>query len=305
LAATFAASAAAVNFGLARRLAARDPGARVGGDTIVATGNRDRIFGVPDRPNFIIGLGSGETIVGGGSDDELGAVGDHVTIRAGRGNELIVGGPGGTLVGGAGHDLLIDRHDGATVRVTSSGNEVIVSGHHDRVLCSPGSHNDLIYKGKSDSISQTCRADHARVLPVTSLRSASPASAVAHSAAVTGSGSNEDPYTAPCDNPADFTCTVSGFPARTLARQWDNEYVPAYKCPQDHPDLEPSKYYTRFGTTLFAGVEVQGLGPVGVSITGYLPGYTGTKTGFPNSSATSWSVYPATYKVILHCTRPR
>ena len=46
--------------GLASRLLARDPGALVGGNTIVGTDRGENIFGVPNRPNFIIGLGSGE-----------------------------------------------------------------------------------------------------------------------------------------------------------------------------------------------------------------------------------------------------
>ena len=45
------------------RLVALDPGARLGANTIVATGRNERVAGVLRRPNFIIGLGTNETIV--------------------------------------------------------------------------------------------------------------------------------------------------------------------------------------------------------------------------------------------------
>ena len=41
---------------LAALLAARDPGARIGANTIVATGSGGSVFGVPGRPNFITAL---------------------------------------------------------------------------------------------------------------------------------------------------------------------------------------------------------------------------------------------------------
>jgi hypothetical protein len=104
---------------LAAGLAALDPGARLLGDTIVATGRGGRVLGARDRPNFIVALGSGETIVGGARHDELGALGDNVTIQDGGGKDLIHGGRGVTLVGGSGRDLIIDAKDDATVRVTS------------------------------------------------------------------------------------------------------------------------------------------------------------------------------------------
>jgi hypothetical protein len=129
---------------------------------------------------------------------------------------------------------------------------------------------------------------------------------------VTGDGSNGNPYTAPCST-SGVDCTVNSFPARALGGFWSNEYVPAYKCPADHPYLL-YRYYAPFGTTLAYGVEVGGLGPVGVSITGISstkvprPGLppldmvTGTLTGQGYSSATNWDGDGSAYTVILHCT---
>jgi hypothetical protein len=58
----------------AARLAALDPGARLGANTIVGTGAGEQLLGVP-RANFIVGLGSHETIVGGAGNDRLGTLG--------------------------------------------------------------------------------------------------------------------------------------------------------------------------------------------------------------------------------------
>ena len=215
------------------------------------------------------------------------------------------------MVAGSGHDELIDAHADATVMVESSGDEVMVSGHDDRVLCSRRARDDVIYEGKSDSIGATCRADHDRVLPVksfTTVRSVARAVAV-----VPGQGTDADPYVAPCDNPSVILadCIVSSFPARTLSGLWANEYVPAYRCPNDHP-LLLAQNYAPFGTSLPRGVEVTGLGPIGVSIAGessylitnhlyFLNKATGTLTARGNS-ATNWTLGRASYQMILHCT---
>jgi hypothetical protein len=100
---------------------------------------------------------------------------------------------------------------------------------------------------------------------------------------------------------------VDAFAGRSLTGLWANEYVPAYQCPQlDHPYLLHQDYVP-FGTTVPDGVEVVGLGPIGVHITGTNidpAGFAfGTLTGFPNSSATNWTIGSTnSYKVILHCT---
>ncbi len=307
--------APAAGAGLAARLAARDPGARVGGNTIVATGNGTWVFGVPHRPNFIVALGSHETIIGGGRDDNLAARGQDVTIRAGGGNDVIYGGPGGTLVGGSGHDVLKDAKSNATVIVRSSGNEVAVTGRHDRVLCSRRLRGDVIYTGPSDTVGGACREDHARILPARKLRVPPLVGSTPSPSAVSGDGSNAHPFTAPCDDPQDADCTVSSFPARTLTRSMQNEYVPAYQCPADHPYLYYLGY-APFGTVLPPGVEIRedtALWAIGVSISGELTRsdatfsfYSGTATGFPYSSATN-SLFDGThtYQVVLHCTSDR
>lgn len=287
----------------AAALAARDPGARLGGTTIVGTGAGATVFGVPHRPNFIAALRSGETVVGGAGSDQLGAFADNVTIRGGGGNDLINGGRGSTILGGAGRDLIIDREDGAMVRLTSSGNEVIFSGRNDRVLCAPGSRHNIIYAGPGDFVGRTCRTARPRV-PAQS-RLGRPDTPPAHAAQVEGAGTNSDPYRKSCDAPGQG-CTVT-FPARSLTGLWANEFVPAYGCPATNPHFNNTSY-APFGTSLPLGVEVQGLGPIGVAITGtgqYLVSglYADrTSTGFPDSSATNWTFGTHKYRVILHCT---
>ena len=71
--------------------------------------------------------------------------------------------------------------------------------------------------------------------------------------------------------------------------------------------------YEPFGTQLDRGVEVKGLGPVAVSMSGgsYVTGsdgtlyFTGTYTGAPYSSATNWDGPNSSYQIILHCTGDR
>jgi hypothetical protein len=325
-----AASAERTNPGrrtLAAQLLLRDPGARVGGNSQVATATRGRVLGVPRRLNFILGLGPRERIVGGARGDQLGARADAARVYGAGGNDLIHGGPGTQLLhGGAGNDMLDggpgdDRLDGGpgsdriidaqgvtTVRTGTGRDRVDVGDGHpdDRVLCAPGSIK-RIQADRHDRIDASCRrAAAARVInrwPATT----PPANAAQ---TVSGDGSNERPYTAPCDDPDSGLCKVSAFASRTLNAFWANEYVPAYQCPQDHPYLLDETYSL---ATLPKGVEVEGLGPVGVSITGVnttrqtvggedVDIGVGTKTGFPNSSATSWSLSPVSYRPILHCT---
>jgi hypothetical protein len=130
---------------------------------------------------------------------------------------------------------------------------------------------------------------------------------------VSGDGTNDKPFIAPCDDPGAVDCVVNSFPGRQLTGLWANEYVPAYKCPDDHPYMY-NHAYVPFGTQVVNGVDVDGLGPIGVSIAGasfipvttpnggHLKQATGTLTGGINSSATSWSASFDSYRVILHCT---
>jgi hypothetical protein len=103
---------------------------------------------------------------------------------------------------------------------------------------------------------------------------------------------------------------VSSFPYRSLSGLWANEYVPAYICPfytQNPHRWLYNESYAPEGTTLPNGVGAQGLGPIGISVTGddaappdNMPG--GTLTGFPNSSATNWEIGTNSYQLQLHCT---
>jgi hypothetical protein len=318
---------------LATRLMSLDPGARIGANTQVGTTAGARLLGSRRRANFMIGLGARQRIVGGPGHDQLGARGaagvrvhgggGHDLIHGGRGDQLLAGGAGDDLIyggagrdrldGGPGNDRLIDRQ-GATVVVTGPGrNRVdVADGDGDeRVLCAPGSVN-RIEADRGDRLRPSCRRG------ASSVRYRRPPSGAptAHAAQVTGSGTNDDPYvTTDCvleskfDEHEIYDCT---FPARALSGLWANEYVPAYKCPASFPWLLFFNYAPS-GTQLPDGVEVDGLGPIGVSISGVssaIPGpdsrrpgklATGTLTGFPNSSATSWRLGINSYTVVLHC----
>lgn len=308
----------------AQLLRDRDPGKRVGGNTIVMTGNGNRAVGVPDRPDFIVALGKGDTIVGSGRGDQIGALGHDDTIVAGRsGHELLVAGPGGKLVAdGAGHDLVEVTKPDATINLRSPDDEVIDSGHDDHIVCSSGSFHDVIHDNQTDTVSKACRRHHDPVHAESQRTFARDTSRpTAHVASVLhGSGTNADQYTAPCtDEFSYYTQCLVKFPARTLTGFWANEYVPAYRCPTkaDFPDLPYSitwlnpVSYAPSGTKLPLGVEVTGLGPIGVSLshTSWIDLYTpfyrqeanGTLTGFGYSSATNWAGGTQSYQVILHC----
>lgn len=292
----------------ASELLGRDPGKRVDGNTIVVTGNGEKVLGVPDRPNFIIALGSGEKITGGAKNNELGALGENDTIVADRSHELIVAGPHGkVIVRGSGHDLVVDTKPGSTIELESSHDEVIDTGHNDHILCTRGALHDTIYDNHSDTVNRTCHKDHDQVRPVTkSVLARDFAPPVAHPAAVSGDGSNSNPYTeiGTCSWSVN-SCTVS-FDSRTLSGLWTNEQVPAYACPAPDSFLSATDF-APFGTTVPGGVEVNGLGPIGIYIprTRDVPsnlGYTPGGTLRDSSSATNWTIGSASYQVVLHCT---
>jgi hypothetical protein len=317
----------------ATELVHQDPGARVDGNTIVAIGKEDEVIGVPDRPNFIVALGTGDRITGGDKDNELGALGENDTIVADRGHELIVAGPSGTVLDqGSGHDLVLDNYPDTTIDVESDANVVVATGHDDHIVCSAGAFHDKIYVNGSDTVNSTCHNDGDPVRPdgqapadltraAKAPRAHAAAGPAAYAASVSGDGSNSNPYTAPCDSQpqvsvgSSASCTVT-FPERTLSGFWANEFVPAYRCPTsglfygNFPYLV-NQGFAPAGTTLPNGVEVQGLGPVGVSIIQhstsnelyYSTGHfyaTGTLTDV--SSATNWTLGSNSYRVILHCT---
>jgi hypothetical protein len=70
------------------------------------------------------------------------------------------------LDGGPGDDLIIDDQGGATVRTGPGSDKVIAPGRGDLVVCAAGSHDDLIYADRSDTIAPSCRpAPLPRALP--------------------------------------------------------------------------------------------------------------------------------------------
>jgi hypothetical protein len=306
-------SAKALKGGLASRLTEADPGALVNGRTIVATGNGERVVGDLHRANFIAGLGSNQTIVGGSGNDNLTAFGEDVTILAGSGTGVLYGGQRATLVDRSGHHLLVERGADGTVRLDTGGSEAVLAGRDDRVLCSGGSAQDAIYLDASASVSASCRADHARLLALKTSAVPAPLGSLGK---VSGDGSNANPFVAPCDHVERADCTVTGFDVRKLSGGWDNEYVPAYRCPAAYPYLLNHGYAPPF-TSWGPGVEIQedsDARPIGVSISLFSyfkekarPNlFSGTLTGYPASSATNW-IWGGDhwYKVVLHCTSDR
>ena len=348
---TVAEGAAHGKAALAARLMRLDPGARVGGNTQVSTVAGALVLGVAGRTNFIMGLGSRQRIVGGRGHDQLGARGSGTHVRGGRGDDLIhgmrrsqrlTGGPGrdhifggagrDRLEGGPGDDRLVDKQ-GPTVVVTGRGeNRVdVADGDGDElVLCTPGSTNH-IRADRGDRLHPRCRRrpssvryrsteqarrnarasdDHRRPSPPRARASQSCVPAPT-TCPLTGDGSNDLPYVQPCDTPYPAACTVT-FASRSLSGLWANEYVPAYGCPPSNPDFNGTNYAPG-GTALPPGVQVNGLGNIGVSITGtqeftYRPAprqgpYDGgsTATGGDNSSATNWTIGANSYQVVLHC----
>jgi hypothetical protein len=135
------------------------------------------------------------------------------------------------------------------------------------------------------------------------------------SGAITGNGTNADPYTGSCQR-VDGDCRIT-FANRDLQLIFDHEYVPAYRCPESDPWL--LKKTVTQGRIVPPGVLFQAhYGTLGVSITGvskkegkteqrgtkvYVFEYsTGTLTGFPNSSVTNWGFGGAIYGISIYCT---
>jgi hypothetical protein len=308
---------------LVQRLMRLDPAGRLGGNTQVASAPRAILRGVLRRHNVMLGLGRGQRIVGGAGHDQLGARGDNTRILGGGGPDLIRGGTGDEvlsggrghdhvyggagddqLLGGPGDDELIDR-DGATVVIPGRGTnriDVADGDGDERVRCVPGATN-RIRADRDDRLDPRCD-DGASIVRYVSSRNTAPPVRAAQQP-VSGDGSNGNPYIAECDDPSGVFCSVTSFASRSLSGLWANEYVPAYECPTSHPWLL-NRGYAPGGTALPNGVEVQGLGPIGVSITGVsttTDSYAnGTATGFPNSSATSWRLGTNSYQVVLHCS---
>src|SRR5918992_3770724 len=114
------------------KLAAKDPGALHGGNTIVVSRRGAPVHGVPGRKNHMAALAAGATVHGGSGHDELGARAPRVTLRGRGGRDVIHGGRDGTLIGGPGADLLTATRSGATARA-GPRDYVVLRGRGDRV----------------------------------------------------------------------------------------------------------------------------------------------------------------------------
>jgi hypothetical protein len=299
-----------------------NPAGNLGGKSIVGTQPGQHLHGVEGKPNFMIALADGITIHGASANDELG-VGAHANdvriLAPESGHSLIVGGPGSTIVvGGKGHNHVVSHARGAKVVLKSPHDKVVVNGRDSRVVCVEEAHHELIKVDEDVEVSERCRGHHDKIKTIEGSSTAKRPRITSRAVTFTGRGTNEDPYTAKECNGNDYPigCHLA-FPPRVLKGLWANEHVPAYKCPAQDPWLRDVEY-APFGTTLPDGVEVAGLGPVGVSITassrepaesypGYEPGpndhgqRNGTKTGSNFSSATNWTIGTVAYQVVLHC----
>jgi hypothetical protein len=323
---------------LAKRLHKRDPGGLVGGKSIVGTKPGQELQGVPGERNFIIALADGQTIQGASRSDELG-VGPHAKnvdiVPSNKGHSLIVGGRGSKIVvSGKGHNLIQSDDAGATIILESPGNEVTATGSKNKIVCADNSSNELIERDEGVMVSKSCHGNDDQiedvdpdvdpVQPAASASASASTSATAHSSSspIFGSGGDGDPFYTFCDFRA-VDCTKS-FPARNLRGLWANEHVPSYDCLSREPRYEENPFllnarYAPAGTTLPRGVEVRGLGSVGVSILDtwewrrYGLRETGTRRdtkiefrpgGYTagGSSATNWTTGSASYQVVLHCT---
>jgi hypothetical protein len=320
LAALTGAVAPADHGGLAKHLHKLNPGGLLGGKSIIGTQPGQQLHGVHGKPSFMIALADGITIHGASANDELG-VGAHANdvriIAPDSGHSLIVGGPGSTIVvGGKGHNHVVSHAKGAKIVLKSPYDEVVANGRDTRIVCTEHASHELIKVDEGVDVSDRCRGHHDRIKTIGegSHESKRPRR-TARAAAVTGTGTNENPYTAQtCNGSVGVGCQLK-FPPRTLTGLWANEYVPAYRCPTESPWLMDTEH-APFGTHLPDGVEVLGLGPVGVSINRILtvpdPGSigtvgkpAGTETGLGASSATNWTIGTVSYQVVLHCTSNR
>src|SRR5829696_3440861 len=201
--------ARADNEKLAHHLHQLNPGALVGGKSIVGTKPEQELHGVHGKPNFIVALGDDETIHGASKNDELGAIGEGVKIvPPNHGHSLIVGGPHSKIVvPGKGHNLIFSDSKGATIILESPGDEVIATGLHDRIVCKHHAHKELIEVAKGETVSKSCRGHHNEIEHMAPTLSAAKSSAIAHaSATVTGDGTDSNPYTADCDDPSQVDC---------------------------------------------------------------------------------------------------
>ena len=233
--------------------------------------------------------------MGGAGHDELGALGDGAKICGGAGPDLIHGGPGNDVIYG-------NKRGHTTVFPGSGTNQVNVANGHggDRVMCAPGSINHIT-ADRGDRIAPSCRGKRSTVRYVR-LPSGRPTARAAQTSGPPGSDGN--PYTAECNpqEPPLTDCKVEVW-QQSLSGLWTHAAVPALQCPASHPWTVNSNY-APFGTTVPDGVDVAGLGPIGISIIHPLTDqnkfFTGSET--EDSSVTNWTLGTNTYTIYLHCT---
>jgi RTX calcium-binding nonapeptide repeat (4 copies) len=267
--------------GLASRLLARDPGALVGGNTIVGTDRGENIFGVPNRPNFIIGLRSGETIVGGSGADQLGALRRNPTIRGGGGDDLIHGGPRHDVIyGGAGNDLIIDPRGATATIYTGTG--------RDRVVCARGSVT-RVFANRGDSIAPTCRRARGSQ---DVYRGPQPTEADAAQVPRDPNG---------CTNNPEVNCAFLAA-SGSLPGLWWSQKTPESQCPPDHQYLQFLDLLP-FGTNAPFGVELVNIGNVGF-FAARLVRPDDYVVGAQSGSVTNWALpsSPQPWEMWLHCT---
>jgi hypothetical protein len=297
-----------------------NPAGNLGGESIIGTQPGQHLKGVEGKPNFMIALADGITIHGASANDELG-VGAHANdvriLAPESGHSLIVGGPGSTIVvGGKGSNHVVSHGKGAKIVLKSPHDEVVANGRETKIVCTEDASHELIKVDEDVEVSEECRGRDGTIKIIgEGHEAAKRPRRTTRAAAITGAGTNENPYTAQtCNASVGVGCQLK-FPPRTLTGLWANEYVPAYRCPKEDPWLMDTEH-APFGTHLPDGVEVLGLGPVGVSISRILtvPDYAsistvgkpaGTETGAGASSATNWTIGTVSYQVVLHCTRNR
>jgi hypothetical protein len=293
-----------------------------GGEDLIHGGARAQALAGGAANDLIFGGAGHDRIQGGHGHDMIRGGRGHDRLHGGRGHDRIHGGAGrdrlegghgrDRLEGDHGRDRLIDRQ-GATVAVAGPGDQVdVADADSDRVLCAAGSTNRIVVD-RDDRLHPDCRGPASSVSYRRSLSGPPTADApMAHAAQqqqVTGKGSDDNPFTAACDDETQEDCLVSAFPARSIIGLWQGDTPPAYKCPATHPYLY-SRDYGPFGTTLPRGVEVVGVGPIGVYIGGVsVIGSnfaTGTQNGLgdliPSAGATNWAFGTKSYRVQLHCT---
>jgi Ca2+-binding RTX toxin-like protein len=278
---------------LAARLLKFDPGRLIGGDTIVGVSNGDVLLGVPNRVNFMVALGSSETIVGGNKADQLGAIlGKNATISGRAGNDLIHGGAGhDTLFGGAGNDLITDTKGTATINTGGGKNEVEVAGHpgRDRVFCAPGS-VDRIFANHGDYIAPSCRK--AAGSQVVYHR---PAPTAAESARVSANGCTDNPHE---------SCWFEARSGRldVWPHWWSWAKIPETHCPPSHPYLI-NKDYVPFGMTVTQGIAVSNVPNVDYFANRALGKDNYVIGNGSLSTVTDWTFHPQDWSMNFHCTR--